>query len=119
MPTTKPRLYMVLAPRTDAVLRTLAKLSHQPISRVATEILDAAVPALEQVVSAMHDAQGSTRGAEKRVQKVVLRYLDEAQDLVDQAGREAFGLAPVRADAGRPAGARRRVHRKRRGTPGL
>jgi hypothetical protein len=119
MPTTKPRLYIVLAPRTDAALRTLASLHGAPISQVAASILDAAVPALEMTITAFRDIDAGRSGAEKRVAGVVRKMVTRARDLVDAAQEETARKPPRRADAGRPQGGVVMATRKRLRTPGL
>jgi hypothetical protein len=121
MPTTKPRLYMTLAPRTDRVLRTLAKLQAVPISQVAATLLDASVPALEEVVAAMNDVQHKVAGADKRVHKVVRGMLSDTRDLVTDLEHEMDGPAALSRSERSERGMRRpsRPTSKRHRTPGL
>lgn len=122
MPTTKPRLYMTLAPRTDAVLRTLANLHGAPVSQVATSVLDAAVPALESVVKAVDQLESKVQGADALVAKVVRRMIQDAAAQGLLLSDVDVRMPPRKADAGGLRGGRsaaRTGRRKRLGTPAL
>jgi hypothetical protein len=119
MPTTKPRLYIVLAPQTDAALRTLASLHGSPISQVAASILDAAVPALEMSITALREADAGTGNAHRRVQRAVGKMVQRGRDLIDLAELEVQRKPPRKAGAATPRGGVSVSRQKRRSTPGL
>lgn len=67
MPTTNPRVNVTLSPSLDALVTALAGYERVSKSMVLRELLEAAEPALRQVVALMEAAKGASAKARKQI----------------------------------------------------
>lgn len=110
MATTKPRLQITLSPDARAAVDRVAKLEARPASKVVTDILEEAIPVLDQIadtLQAIKDASESVRG------KIATR-LGQAERRAYAAAVEGMSvLAELEHDARHLAGSPPRVGAKR------
>ena len=117
MPTTKPRLAVTLTPEARATLNRLARVTKQPASRIVTEVVEAALPVLEQTASTMEALQFKTATlsaelrrsfgqAERTASRQALAMLDVLAEAEHQLRNEPAPITPETAEGGDgPAGA--------------
>lgn len=81
MPASRPRMHVTPSEQGYRLLQELSKLTGKAPATIVRDLLDEAAPALETMVQAFRDIQGSTEQA----QAAVMRLAAEAHKSIAQA----------------------------------
>ena len=82
MPTSHRRLHVTLTPELEQVLSDLAYLMDRPQAAIVRDLLIEALPGLQAMSDAMHEAMhGKPRGAVQQMLGLLDRTLAEGQQL--------------------------------------
>lgn len=112
MPTAKPRIAITLPPHTHEVIRRLAELNGQPMSKIVAELVEAVSEPLMRTVALLEAAaaapkqikdglRGTVQAMERELYGAAGYTLGQMDWLINEMGKEA-----PRAGATEPATAR-------------
>lgn len=105
MPTSKPRVMVIVDPAIAADLERIARFRGQPVSRVVADSLQQLAPVFRQTVTAIEFVELADGKAAELAAKYTgefQRRLAPAVEAVEKATREAEGVV-ARIEAGRAA----------------
>ena len=82
MPTKRPRLAITLSPEAQVFIREVAQLTRQSQAAIATELIDAALPAMQAGIEAIRLAAS---GADREAQRLLSHISAESVGMLMQA----------------------------------
>ncbi len=114
MPTAKPRIAITLPPHTHEVIRRLAELNGQPMSKIVSELVEAVAEPLMRTVALLEAAaaapkqirdglRGTVQQMERELYGAAGYTLGQMDWLINEMGKEAPGAGATEPATARPA----------------
>lgn len=88
------RVALTLKPQTYAILNSMSKATNSPMTAIITELVEASLPIMEQVVKSINQAK---KGQNKVAIETMANYLQEASTVLNQAHID-FGSIKAKND---------------------